>query len=183
MADLDTIQKEEDDMILSGFIYQIVGGRTPVFSKVAKMDRDIVSSIHDKWNAPANKKVAIMEWHRDNTESRHQDFISLLFEANEVGMTEDVIDVMTYAYDERLATSVEQIYRAIELQAEEGIPLEMAVYLTLNKTAEEIEEEIEKRKEEEKARKEAYEKSKITMGNLQRKWEQPQGEPISELFR
>lgn len=182
MANLDSLQKNLDDEILSGFVYPSLASST-ILSRAAMMNKPIVQSIHDKWEVPAQDKVAIIEWHRENTESTNKDFIQLLFEAEEVGMTEDVIEVLTYAYDERIATSVDQVYRSIELQAKEGVPVEMAVYLTLNKTADEIEEEIERRKEAEIERKRLRDESKITMDNLQKKWEKPQDEPISDLFR
>lgn len=185
MADLDAFQREEDDTVLSGFIYQVMGGRrSPVFSKVAVMDQDIVSSIHEKWSASASEKIAVMEWHRDNTESRHQDFIDLLFEAEEVGMTERIIEMMEYAYNERIATSVEQLYQALELQAKEHFPMEMAVHLSTSKSAEEIEKDIEARQEEAEERQRTRRESKITMGNLQRKWDKAsQDDSTPEMFR
>lgn len=167
----DPLHQEEDTATLLSFIYQS-STHSSVFTKVSSLRQDLVSSIHDKWEASPSTKSNIIEWHRDNSEDSAYDYILLICEAEEAGMTESIIEILTYAYDESLALSVEQCYQCVELAADENLPLDMSVHLVTSKNSEEVQEEIENRRQEAERRRQAQEDSKLTLDRLHQKWNQ-----------
>lgn len=174
MVKLDPLTQAEDDKVLAEFLFDsdagFVKNNKTIFSKVASIPKPTIKKIHENWNVPKSDKSSLIQWHRRNTENTNKDFIYAIVESFEVNLLEETIEALTCAKEEGYGLSVENLYTALELSIRDKMPIDWAVEMAVEKTAEEVEAELKEEDKIQEAKRKKLQDNKITLEKLQRKW-------------